>query len=33
MIDADGNVASDHTTKYLQSYIDRYAGWVARFAR
>jgi len=33
MIDADGNVASDHTTKYLQTYVDCYAAWVARFAR
>ena len=31
LIDDDGNVSNDATRKFLQTFMDRYAAWVARF--
>jgi hypothetical protein len=31
LVDNDGNVSSDETRKFLQTFIDRYAAWVAKF--
>ena len=28
----DGSIASDHTRKFLQGFVDKYVGWVKRFA-
>jgi len=30
LIDDDGNVSNDETRKFLQTFIDRYAAWVAK---
>jgi len=30
LIDDDGNVTNDETRKFLQTFIDRYAAWVAK---
>jgi chromate reductase len=27
-IDSGGNILNDHTRKYLQTFVDRYRGWV-----
>jgi chromate reductase len=31
LIDDDGNVSNDGTRNYLQTFIDRYAAWIAKF--
>ena len=30
LIDDDGNVSNDGTRKFLQSFVDRYATWIAK---
>jgi chromate reductase len=30
LIDDDGNVSNDGTRKFLQSFVDRYAAWIAK---
>ena len=30
LIDDDGNVSNDETRKFLQSFVDRYAAWIAK---
>jgi chromate reductase len=30
LIDDDGNVSNDETRKFLQTFIDRYAAWIAK---
>ena len=30
LIDDDGNVSNDGTRKFLQTFIDRYAAWIAK---
>ena len=30
LIDDDGNVSNDATRKFLQTFVDRYAAWVAK---
>jgi chromate reductase len=31
LIDDDGNISNDGTRKFLQTFIDRYAAWIAKF--
>jgi len=31
LIDDDGNISNDGTRKFLQSFVDRYAAWIAKF--
>ena len=31
LIDDDGNVSNDGTRTFLQSFVDRYAAWIAKF--
>lgn len=33
LIDAEGNISSEGTRKFLQSFVDRYAAWVGRFVK
>jgi chromate reductase len=33
LIDADGNIPSEGTRKFLQGFVDRYAAWVGRFVK
>jgi chromate reductase len=32
LIDDSGNVSNDETRKFLQTFLDRYAGWIAKIA-
>jgi chromate reductase, NAD(P)H dehydrogenase (quinone) len=31
LIDDEGNIDNDGTRKFLQGFVDRYAGWIAKF--
>jgi NAD(P)H-dependent FMN reductase len=33
LIDDEGNISNDGTRKLLQGFVDRYAVWIAKFAR
>jgi chromate reductase len=33
MFDADGNVANEHTKKFLQGFVEHYVAWVRKQLR